>query len=153
MQIPKLPNTTRIHFQNVNGINPLNYGTLCTAWHEMETDIILVNETKLDSTQRKVQHMLMSKPRRLFGKQVQVIAGSTQIPAPTRQKSGGVLAMVTGDTRARVTEMGKDKHGHWVYAKLQGKTHNIMIITTYQVCEGHPHHSGPTTYATPLYTS
>ena len=50
MILPKPPNTTRIHFQNVNGINPTNYGTICTAWKEIEADIILVNETKLDTT-------------------------------------------------------------------------------------------------------
>ena len=63
MQIPKPPNTTRLHFQNVNGINSLNYGTLCTAWQDIEADIIFVNKTKLDSTQRKVRHMLIAEPR------------------------------------------------------------------------------------------
>ena len=98
--------------------------------------------------------MLNKGARSRFGSNsVRLIAGSTQIKARTTHKPGGVLAMITGNTRGRISEMGNDDHGRWSYIKLASPNKPITIITTYQVCEDNPRESGPTTNATQLHAA
>ena len=52
MAMPKSPSTTRIHFQNLNGVSLHKGGTweqCCEQWQEMEIDIALACEHKIDT--------------------------------------------------------------------------------------------------------
>ena len=51
MSIPKDPNVTRIHFQNVNGVSLGKEGTwenVCEMWKRMEVDIGTICEHKVE---------------------------------------------------------------------------------------------------------
>ena len=153
MAAPKNHCTTRIHFQNVNGINTLSWPSLCETWMAMEADIILVAEHKLDTLQPKVMNMLHRGARNTFGhNQYAITAASSQIQSPTMTKQGGKMALLQGRATGRNTEMGNDEHGRCAYVKLQAPT-PITIICTYQAVEGNPRTSGPTTTITQLYSS
>ena len=52
MPNPKLPHTTRVHFQNLNGVSLHKGGTweqCCEQWQDMEVDIALACEHKIDT--------------------------------------------------------------------------------------------------------
>ena len=52
MALPKNPTTTRVYFQNVNGINLTqlgNWSEICEHLRDMEVDIVLLAEHKLDT--------------------------------------------------------------------------------------------------------
>ena len=59
--LPKASTTTRIYFQNINGItvtNPSTWDTVCTDIQHMEVDITLLAEHKLDTQQPWVMKQL-----------------------------------------------------------------------------------------------
>ena len=78
---------------------------------------------------------------------------STPIESPTMFKPGGVLSLTHGDVKGRILHSGQDPLGRWVYTKYRRNTGPpITIIATYQVVDVDPRRSGPTTYATQLYS-
>jgi hypothetical protein len=83
--VPKPRNTIRLHYQNANGISLGKQGTwdhVCESWRQMEVDIGLLCETKLDTTCPGVIRELKEGASRQFGLGTfRIVAGST----PTRQ--------------------------------------------------------------------
>ena len=157
LSLPKDVNTTRIYCQNVNGITLSALGTwdiTCEHIRDMEVDIALFMEHKLNTSQPKVMQQLYADARNIFGLGTFTInATSTPIPSPTTYKPGGVLSLTTGDIKGRVLESGQDPFGCWVFTKLRRNTGPpITIVATYQVVEVDPRRSGPTTYATQLFS-
>ena len=158
MSLPKPSNTTRLYFHNVNGISisqPGTWDTMCSHIRDMEVDVAMLAEHKLDTQQPKVLSRLYSDSRKIFGADTFAInATSTSIRAQTPHKPGGVMTLLTGDIKGRVLENGHDPHGRWVYTKLRRATGPpITVITTYQVIDTNPKQAGPTTYATQLFAA
>ena len=158
LSIPKEPLTTRLHFQNLDGMSISLGGSwdiVCDHWKRMEIDIALAAEHQLDTTQNRVKSKLHDGARKTFGLSNYTLqVGSTPISSPTAFKLGGTLAMAIGNVRGHILEMGSDALGRWVYEKFR-RSHNshLTVICTYQVVEVNPKNSGPTTYTTQLYAS
>lgn len=66
LRLPKDPTITRIHFQNVNGVSLGKDGTwegVCEKWKNMEVDIGLICEHKLDTTSYNAKHSHQTQRR------------------------------------------------------------------------------------------
>ena len=157
--IPKDPLITRIHFQNVNGASIGHTGTweiLLEHYKDMEVDIALGCEHKLDTTIPYVNKRLYEGATKIFGPNsstVVAVATPTEIISRTQgsHKPGGSMATVIGKSRGRMLETGKDSFGRWVYLKFQRKDQlPLTIICTYQVVVCDAHQTGDTTYANQL---
>ena len=148
LSLPKNNNITRIYCQNVNGISLTNPGTwdvTCEHLRDMEVNVALLTEHKLDTTQPKVMKRLYDDARKVLGMGTFTInASSTPITSATMFKPGGVLSMAIGDIKGRILESGNDPLGRWVYTKFRRSTGPpITIIMTYQVVDVDPRHLGP----------
>ena len=156
LSLPKSGSTTQVYFQNVNGINVTahgNWGDICEHLRNMEVDIALLAEHKLDTTQPRVTSKLHDTARRIFGAGTfSIQATSTAVESPTMYKPGGILSMVNGGVKGRVLASAKDPYGRWTSITLR-RTGGppLTIIVTYQVVNVDPRSAGPTTYATQLY--
>ena len=158
LSVPKDLLTTRLHFQNLDGVSVSQGGSwdiVCDHWKRMEVDIALVAEHQLDTTKRWVQSKLHEGARKTYGLNNYTLqVGSTPISSPTAYKPGGTMAMAIGRVKGRILEMGSDELGRWVYIKFQRLNESpLSIICTYQVVDGNPKNAGPTTYVTQLYAS
>ena len=156
LALPKQPNTTRIYFQNINGItvaNPCTWEPLCMDILNMDIDISLWAEHKLDTHQPWIHKQLHDKARKILGLgSYELQIASTPVTSRTSFKPGGVLSLIQGSQRGRILDRGTDPLGRWTYTKLRrNQGPPITIIVTYQVVDVDPMHSGPTTYATQLY--
>jgi hypothetical protein len=157
--IPKDPLITRLHFQNVNGASINQTGTwdlLLEHYKEMEIDIALGCEHKLDTNIPYVHRRLYEGATRTFGiNNCTIVAVATPTEIITKgqssHKPGGSMATVIGKPRGRLIETGKDKLGRWVYLKFQRMDQlPLTIISTYQVVDCNPKEVGDTTYANQL---
>ena len=155
LALPKPSTTTRIYFQNVNGITLANPGTwdmTCSHIRDMEVNIAMFAEHKLDTTQARVLKKLYDEPKRIFGLGAySITAASTTIASPTMYKPGGVLLLANGGIKGRIQKTGSDALGHWAYMTLrQNMGPPLTAIVTYQVVDMDPKSSGLTTYAMQL---
>ena len=157
LQLPKNVGTTRLYFQNLNGINLSQLGNwvdTCSHLRDMEVDIALIAEHKLDTNQPRVLKKLYDQARTVLGQGSYTInATSTPITSPTMYKPGGVLSLIHGGTKGRILQSGNDPLGRWSYTTLRRNSGPpITVIVTYQVVDVDPKHAGPTTYATQLFS-
>ena len=117
LQLPKSEGTTRIYFQNLNGINLSHLGNweeTCSHLRDMEVDIALIAEHKLDTTQPRVLKKLYDQARAVLGLgSFTINATSTPITSPTMYKPGGVLSLIHGGIKGRIIRSGTDPLGRW----------------------------------------
>jgi len=156
--IPKGNNRTRLHFQNINGTNTQDHGdwkTNCEQWRDMEVDIILACEHKLDTRQGRVMNSLYKGAQSIFGRGTfKLDAATTEGNTAYWHKPGGVLGMVVGSARGRYLETTEDEIGRWISIKFQRvNLPALTVICTYQVIDVDPANTGETTYAASLYAS
>ena len=156
--VPKERSTTRIHFQNVNGIDVRKGGgweQLCEHWKRMEVEIGMITEHKLDTTKELVQKKLVADATRVLGKRhlFEVNANSTPVEAAKWHKPGGVLSLISGKMKGSIIEQFQDPYGRWVSTTMQRRNRTpLTLITTYQVVKQNPKLAGTTTYAKQLYS-
>ena len=158
LALPKSPNTTQLYFQNVNGLSlttPGTWETACLDLQDMEVDLGLIAEHKLDTSQPRVIKRLHDDIKTVFDPGTFCInATSTPIPSQSMFKPGGVLSITQGRLKGRILESGQDPYGRWVYTKFRRNIGlPVTVIATYQVVDTPPQTAGPTTYATQLYAS
>jgi hypothetical protein len=157
MMLPKPDNITRIYMINPDGITIGAHGTWSLNLDhlkDMEADIVMMPEIKLDTTQPGIVNSLHRSARRCLGfESYKLTTASSSIRYHSHNKPGGVLSMMIGSVAGRVCESEKDEMGRWVINRLrgaQGKT--ITIITTYQVVDKDPKTAGPATAVTQQYS-
>ena len=157
MALPKASATTCIYFQNLNGTTITNPGTwdqLCSNIIHLDIDISLWAEHKLDTQKPWVQSSLHTTARKHFGLgSYDLQTTSTPIQSHTSYKPGGVISLIHGSHHSRILEQGQDPLGRWLYTKLrQNMGSSVDNHATYQIVDIDPIHSGPTTYATQLFS-
>ena len=157
LSLPKAPNTTRLYFQNVNGISLCTPGTwmdTCEHFRDLQVDIALIAKHKLDTSQSRVIKRLHDNPKKLFELgSYSINATSTPVKAQSMYKPGGVLSFTSGGIKGRILEAGTDPWGRWVFTNWRNIGPPITVIATYQVVDCNPRRSGPTTYTTQLYAT
>jgi hypothetical protein len=158
MCIPKDEHTTRLHFQNVNGVSLGRDGTwelVVEEWKKMEVDIAMACEHKLDTNFSGVMSGLQAGADRHMGRgTTRIIAGSTQADHQSQYKPGGTLIVTIGPVSGRVMKKTVDKAGRWTAVTLRRhQAPPLTIICTYQVVDVDPtpKNFGQQTYATQLY--
>jgi len=158
LALPKDDNCTRIHLQNINGTNTQEHGdwkSNCELWREMEVDVALVCEHKLDTRQGHVLNALYKGAQSVFGMGTFTLkAATTEGNTAYSRKPGGVLGMIMGPAKGRFLESIEDELGRWICIKLQRKNlPALSIICPYQVVDVNPENTGETTYAASLHAS
>ena len=162
MAMPKMPHTTRIHFQNLNGVSLHKGGTweqCCEQWQEMEVDVVLACEHKIDTNHGSNLSTMHQQATQIFGRSsFKLEAAST--PTTGRRfdaKSGGTMAMVIGPCKGRIRCTNQDIAGRWVSISFnRTQMPPVTVICTYQVVGVDPTRVGDSTYANQLagfYTS
>ena len=115
LSLPKAANITRIYYQNVNGITLSALGmweVTCKHIRDMEVDIALFTEHKLDTMQPKVVKCLYNNARKILGLGTFTVnATSTPVPSATMYKPGGILSLMNGDIKERFLDSGQDPLG------------------------------------------
>lgn len=145
--------------QNPDGSTLGSGGSLALNFEHMkdvEADIIVFPEHKIDTTQPRYMASIRKEARRHFGSnQYRMAATSTPITLNhgKPQKPGGVLAMTVGKITGRVLATGADELGRWVFIKLRAQHGRVItVIGTYQAIDTSPRVTGPHTYVTQLYS-
>jgi exonuclease III len=137
----KPDNTTRLYFQNVNGVKwDKDGGTwpvICDMVTATQIDILCLSELNLDINQHHINSKMRQIERRFFAHSR--FAGSTSPHKSVRSyKPGGTAMLVVEDTTAPIKTMSRDQMGRWVSTHLAIDQHSgITIITAYQVCQTH----------------
>jgi hypothetical protein len=140
----------RIYIQNPNGVSVGPNGDLDMILNHltgMETDVIILPETNLDTNKHKVKQQIHKHCRKAFGHGTYHPAMATSaIEYAGNYKPGGILGIVVGKHKARILESGHDQYGRWVYFRMSGQGNKVItIIGTYQVCQENVRTAGPTT--------
>ena len=156
MSLPKSPHTTRVHFQNLNGVSLHKGGTweqCCEQWREMEVDIALACEHKVDTNHSSNMSAFYQQATTTLGQSTfALVAAST--PTTGRRfdsKSSGTMAMVIGPSKGRIRSMHKDPAGRWVSVTFnRTRSAPITVISTYQVVDVDPTAVGDSKYANQL---
>ena len=124
MAMPKQVHTTRVHFQNLNGVSLHKGGTweqCCEQWQDMEIDIVLACEHKIDTNHASNKSIMYQQATQVLGQgSFHMIAAST--PTTGRcfdAKSGGTMAMVIGHSKGRLLSTHADEAGRWVSMTLK----------------------------------
>ena len=157
LSLPKNEGITHLYFQNINGVNLSTVGNwedTCSHLRDMEVDIALIAEHKLDTTQRCVLKKLYDQARKVLGLgSFTINATSTPTESPTMYKPGGVLSLTNGGTKGCILTSGNDPLGRWAYNTYRRSSGPpITVVVTYQVVKVDPRRAGPTTYATQLFS-
>jgi hypothetical protein len=154
--LPKEPNITRLHFQNINGVSLRNGGTwelVCDHYKQMEVDIALACEHKVDTTHKTNLATMRAHATKLLGQGTFTLEAAST-PSQARRwetKSGGTLAMAIGPTKGRIASTYSDDAGRWVaITLLRQHRPNLTCICTYQVVDVNPTTVGEGTYANQL---
>jgi hypothetical protein len=134
----KPPNTTRVYFANVNG---LQYGaqggdfaTICNTMHSSHIDILGLVETKLDSNLPYVMASCTRAARRTF-RFSRVVLSSSAIRYNNSFKPGGTGLVLADHVTGRIITTYRDSMGRWSAVSLRGaKTSKLAIVCAYQVC-------------------
>ena len=135
-------------------MNPGTWDITCSHLRDLEVNIALFAEHKLDTTQPCVLKRLYEDPQKIFELgSFTINATSTPIQSPTMYKPGGVISLVHSGIKGRILTSGCDALGRWAYTTFRRNIGPpLTIIVTYQVVDVDPKRAGPTTYATQLFS-
>ena len=148
--IQKTPSTTRLYFQNVNGLTHTSmledYRYYMSCLQAYEVDIVGLSETNtcwnhshLSSDFRSAVHSFHKQSKISYGSPSHSI---DSCPTKKHHQDGGNLTLVKGPMAARVH--GDDIQdpsglGRWSGFTLLGKRNQrLTVITSYRVCHGSP---------------
>ena len=148
MITPKPPRTTRLYFNNINGISSYHqhekFKQVLENLTTIQTDIICLAEHNLAVDQSSTRYAIHQTIRRHFPNSG-IVSATSEIKSPSPYKPGGCMQITTNTTNSRITTQGRDKFGRWTYVGLSTKHHSkIYIVTIYKPCKNNSQ-SGPFT--------
>jgi hypothetical protein len=138
VMLPLSPDTTRLYFINLNGLNLQNnsvkFRELCEELHKSEVHLFAAAEHNLDTHKFAVRQCLQYTARKGF--QHHCIQTATSSTLATKfYKSGGTMIMAQGDIVGWIKDRGSDSLGRWSWIKLVGQNNCLFtLISAYQVC-------------------
>ena len=135
--MPATPETLRIMFQNVNGINLDKDGgdfhSICKDLKTTDTDIMMIAEPNLCHRHYHVKDTLIRTASSNGIKFPKITLSSSQLKYRTYKKPGGTMILTHGKTGARVADQGTDAYGQWLWITISEKLKRITVISLYQV--------------------
>jgi len=131
--------TTRIYFQNLNGLSWTQDGGrwpyICDAMDCIQADIACFCETNTDTNQYKIRTAMEAICQKTFS-QSRLIMSASKYKTTTAYKPGGTALLACNSITATIKSHSRDRMGRWTSITLQTKSDsNIRIIVAYQVCE------------------
>ena len=124
MVIPAVPNTTRLYFINLNGLNlqkkSVKFRDLCEELRKSDIDLFAAAEHNLDTNKFAVRQSLQDIARRSFTHHC-IQTATSGILAEKYYKPGGTLLLAQGDLVGRIKDRGSDPLGRWSWMKLVGR--------------------------------
>jgi hypothetical protein len=150
MPIPSPPNTTRLYFINLNGLNlekkAVKFRDLCEELRKADLHLFSAAKHNLDTNKFAVQQNLQNIARKSFPHQCIQTATSSTL-ANKFYKPGGTLIMAQGDLVGRIKDRGSDSLGRWSWMTMVGKNQRLVtVISAYQVCIRPTNRTGTTAY-------
>ena len=139
MQEDKPPNTTRIYFQNLNGLKwNTNGGTwpvICQAMAGIHADIACFSEINQDTAKFQIREK-MNEIARIQFDHVTMVTATSNRKVKRAYKPGGTAMLTMQDTVAYSKEPTMDRMGRWVSTRYSsGNGSNVTVIGAYQVCQ------------------
>ena len=135
--MPATPETLRIMFQNVNGINLDKDGgdfhSICKDLKTTDTDIMMIAEPNLCHRHYHVKDTLIRTASSNGIKFPKITLSSSQLKYRSYKKPGGTMILTHGKTGARVADQGTDAYGRWSWITVSGKLKSITVVALYHV--------------------
>ena len=133
------PDTTRIYFQNLNGIQWDKEGGkwpyVCEVIAGINVDIACFAEINTDTNNYNVRRKMEMIATRQF-QQCQLILSTSKYTTSSPYKPGGTAIMANQATTALVRSYSRDRMGRWASIRLQtAESRYLRIISAYQACE------------------
>jgi exonuclease III len=130
--------TTRIYFQNLNGLRWDKDGGkwpyICDAMAGINVDIACFAETNTDTNNYNVRQKMEQIAQKQFHHS-RLILSTTKTPTTTLYKPGGTAIMACNSITSTIKSHNRDRMGRWTSIRLD--THSgkhLRIISAYQVC-------------------
>jgi hypothetical protein len=135
--LDKPPNTFRLYYQNINGINlgdrRGDLASFLTTFSELQCDVVGLCKIKLDMSKYKVRQTISSAIRHQF-KSARHAATTNPIPFETDYKPGGTMTMSFGPSVSRFQSKYEDPLGRWSTLLFNARKGMVVhFITVYQV--------------------
>lgn len=132
--------TTRIYFQNINGIAWNQEGGrwpyICEAMACIQADIVCFCETNTDTNQYRIRTSLENVCSKHFS-QSRLVMSTSKYSTATAYKPGGTAILACNAITASIAHHSRDRMGRWSSLSFNTKTNRkIRVIVAYQVCEG-----------------
>ena len=143
------PGTTRLYFQNINGLRWDNQGGkwpyICDAIESIQADIACFAEINTNTNNYSVRRKMEETCQQQFH-QSRLILSSSTFNSTSVYKPGGTAVLARNAITARIKSHTRDRMGRWTSLCIETSPRNkIRIISAYQVC--HTLRQGSTTAA------
>ena len=139
LQEQKEEGTTRIYFQNLNGIKWDKEGgtwpQICHAMANINADIIGFAEINQDTTKYEVEHQIETIAKKHFDHS-RITTSTSKRQVRRTYKPGGTMMMTVMNSVSMIEDTTRDRMGRWVSMRYRGTTaQRVTVITSYQVSQ------------------
>ena len=146
----KEENTTRVYFQNLNGLKWDKHGgiwpMICQSMAAIHADIACFSEVNQDTSKFEIREKMKTVASLQFD-HVRLVTATSNRKAKSNYKPGGTTMLTMMDTVALSKDPTRDRMGRWVSTRYsRGNGAHITVIGAYQVCQ--THRTGQVTAAT-----
>ena len=130
--------TTRIYFQNLNGLNWDNEGGkwpyICEVMDGIQVDIACFAETNLDTNNYDVRRKMEQICQRQHD-QSRLVMATSKHKSSSLYKPGGTAILACNAITSHIKSHTRDRMGRWVSLSIStSSTKNVRLISAYQVC-------------------
>ena len=132
------PETTRLYFQNLNGLRWDNQGGkwpyVCEVISSIQVDIACFAETNTNTNNYTVRKSMETITQQHFS-QSRLILASSKHSTTTMYKPGGTAILACNAITARIKTQTRDRMGRWTSISIEtAGNRRLRIISAYQVC-------------------
>jgi exonuclease III len=130
--------TTRIYFQNVNGLkwdsHAGKWPYICEVLESIQADIGCFAELNTNTNEYNIRNQMENVCHKQF-LQNRLILSTSKYKSKTPYKPGGTAIVARNAVTARVKSQTKDRMGRWASICIEtSQTSRLRIISAYQVC-------------------
>lgn len=130
--------TTRIYFQNLNGLCWTKDGGrwpyICDAMSSIQADIACFSELNTDTNRYHIRAQMETICRHHFD-QNRLVTASATTKSSSIYKPGGTAILACNSITTRINSHTRDRMGRWASLCIQiSPTKKLRIISAYQVC-------------------
>ena len=140
MPEPKPDTSTRIYFQNLNGVSWDSDGGrwpyVCEVMATIQADISCFVETNTDTNKYKIREKMETISQRQFD-QSRLVMAASKTSSASHYKPGGTAILAVNSITANIQTHTRDRMGRWASVSFTTqRSKKVRIISAYQVCPG-----------------